>query len=170
MDRIAGTNVTDLGGGRRGFRDRNLSLGLRGTNHNAVYHNDLQEEIVGGIIEHAGLTPQAGQRTQLRQALTTLFGGGGTLAGSGWQRLPGGLIVQWGYFQPPNNSSQSWGVTFPVAFPTANFVVLATLYNSTAATGAVSIFTPGLSGFVFFQSWTGGQVANYGVAWIAIGR
>lgn len=73
MDRITG-NTTDLGGGRRGFRGRDLALGQAGTVPGATWFNDVQEEIVG-IIELLALTPTAGNRAQLAQALRRLAGG-----------------------------------------------------------------------------------------------
>jgi len=76
MDRTSAANTIDLGGGKRGRRARNLVAGLSGTGLDPTYDNDLQEEVVAGLIEYAGLTPVAGARTQLRQALSRLFGGG----------------------------------------------------------------------------------------------
>jgi len=73
MDRITGDYV-DVVGGKRRFRNRNLSAGQRGTIHNAEYHNPLQEELVGGLIERAGLTPDAGDWSQVWQALKKLLG------------------------------------------------------------------------------------------------
>ncbi len=47
----------------------------------------------------------------------------GSLAGSagdsGYQTLPGGIIMQWGIISGPSTSSTS--VTFPVPFPSAVF-------------------------------------------------
>lgn len=73
MDRITG-NTTDLGGGRRGFRGRDLALGQAGTVPGATWFNDVQEEIIG-LIELLALTPTAGNRAQLAQALRRLAGG-----------------------------------------------------------------------------------------------
>lgn len=67
MDRITG-NTQDLGGGRRGFRGRNVALGLAGTTPGEVFFNDIQEEVLGPI-EGLGLVPTAGNRAQLLQAL-----------------------------------------------------------------------------------------------------
>jgi hypothetical protein len=42
-----------------------------------------------------------------------------SLTANGYQKLPGGLIIQWG-----SNSSSSASVTFPIAFPTALLQVI----------------------------------------------
>jgi hypothetical protein len=42
-----------------------------------------------------------------------------SLGSNGYQKLPGGLIIQWG-----SNSSSSASVTFPIAFPTACLQVI----------------------------------------------
>lgn len=94
---------------------------------------------------------------------------GRSLAANGWQRLPGGLIVQWGYFTPPNNSSQDWAITFPVTFPGGPLCVLAQLNNSTAATGTVAVHSQSAGGFAIIQNWIGGQTGNYAVWWLALG-
>jgi hypothetical protein len=67
MDRITG-NTQDLGGGRRGFRGRNVALGQSGTIPGEVWFNDIQEEVLGPI-EGLGLVATAGNRAQLLQAL-----------------------------------------------------------------------------------------------------
>lgn len=74
MDRInTPTKDEDLfGPGKHGFKDGNLSLGVQPTALNAAFFNDLQEELVG-LIEHAGLTPTAGTRTQVRSAIETMI-------------------------------------------------------------------------------------------------
>ena len=75
MDRIStSTKATDLfGTGKHGFRDGNLGSGILPTDFNAAFCNDLQEEVLT-VIEAAGLTPTAGQRTQLYQAIQILTG------------------------------------------------------------------------------------------------
>ncbi|MDO9501379.1 hypothetical protein [Falsiroseomonas sp.] len=75
MDRTSAANFIDIGGGRRGFRNRNLGTGVRGTTHDAADRNALQEEIMA-VIEAAGLVPNSADWTQLLAALRNMFGGG----------------------------------------------------------------------------------------------
>lgn len=139
MDRITGTNAVDIGGGKLGFRDRNLAAGITGTAIIARWLNGVQEELLG-VIEEAGLTPDDENNGQLLAGLQLLFGGGGTLGASGWQRLPGGLIVQWGTFTGTTGGLVSGvaehpaiGVSFPRTFPTACFGVIATALDVSGA-------------------------------------
>ncbi|SIP96453.1 hypothetical protein [Bosea sp. TND4EK4] len=68
MDRIIGANTIDLGGGRRGFRGKDTVAGIPGTELAAVWHNAIQEEIVG-LIEACGGNPSNADFTQLLQAI-----------------------------------------------------------------------------------------------------
>lgn len=75
MDRINGANTIDIGGGNRGFRDRNAVGGLAGTEVTADFLNGVQEEILK-VITAAGLTPDAEDLTQLWQAIVALVAAG----------------------------------------------------------------------------------------------
>lgn len=68
MDRVNGLNWVDIGAGRRGFRGRNASIGLAGTEVTEKFLNDVQEEIAG-LIErgHGGL--DSGDQLQLLKAI-----------------------------------------------------------------------------------------------------
>lgn len=68
MDRTLAAGYVNIGGGRRGFRNRDISAGIRGTTHDAADRNAVQEEIMA-VIEAAGLTPNASDWTQLLQAI-----------------------------------------------------------------------------------------------------
>ncbi|MDI4664725.1 hypothetical protein K9U40_10345 [Xanthobacter autotrophicus] len=68
MDRIQGLNHIDLGGGKNGFRDRNMTAGLPGTEVTANWLNDIQEELIG-LIEICGLAPALGSRVQIIESL-----------------------------------------------------------------------------------------------------
>ena len=73
MDRISGVNTTDIGGGRRGFRDRNLSAGIPGTGFNAAWFNGIQEETLA-VIEGVGIATSSSSNALLWQALLRLTG------------------------------------------------------------------------------------------------
>jgi hypothetical protein len=74
MDRIStATKALDLfGPGKHGFKDGNTGAGILPTDFNAAWCNDFQEEMMS-IIEGAGLTPTAGVRTQVFQAIQLLI-------------------------------------------------------------------------------------------------
>ncbi|MCL2656140.1 MAG: phage tail protein [Betaproteobacteria bacterium] len=94
-----------------------------------------------------------------------------SLALSGYQKLPSGLIFQWGTQTPNINSGANLEITYPVAFPNKTLLVLpgalANFNISTWITGAASttgVTTP--EGFTLF-CYTGGGAGSF--CWIAIG-
>jgi hypothetical protein len=68
MDRIIGANTIDLGGGRRGFRGKDTVGGVPGTELAALWHNAIQEEVVGAV-EGAGFVPSNADFAQLRRVI-----------------------------------------------------------------------------------------------------
>jgi len=110
--------------------------------------------------------PTAGTRSQ---ALATMqmFADefGASLAANGYQRLPSGLIIQWG---AATLSNGTFAVTFPVAFPAACRSVVLN-YNGLTVQGgysAVGTGTPTTSGFT---AWSNASV-NLTFNWLAIGN
>ena len=88
-----------------------------------------------------------------------------SIAASGYQRFPGGMIIQWGFVSVPGGGL---AVSFPMAFPGA-LLTIAALPNDTVATNC-SIQSQGLSGFTLNRWLTGTGAAYGGVAyWLAIG-
>jgi hypothetical protein len=87
---------------------------------------------------------------------------------SGYQRLPGGLIVQWGITGSLNSASTNT-ITFPLEFPTLCLQVIAGLRNiSAAATTDTGHFGTGnyaVTGFDLYNRTSAAAVFN----WIAIG-
>lgn len=59
-----------------------------------------------------------------------------SLAGSGYQKLPGGLIIQWGTIASTVANGQRT-ITFPIAFPTGCLFAI-TCANTTTTTAAVA--------------------------------
>jgi hypothetical protein len=54
---------------------------------------------------------------------------------SGYQKLPSGLIIEWGISQAITNGAGPTSVLYPLAFPHAPLVVLANYGNSSGAAG-----------------------------------
>ena len=84
----------------------------------------------------------------------------GNTVNNGWQRLPGGLIMQWGSV----SSHASATVTFPVPFITACFSVVATGVDTPTVTRIAAVSSITVNSFLLSLSATGS--AN----WIAIGK
>jgi hypothetical protein len=93
---------------------------------------------------------------------------GKSLASSGYQKLPGGLIIQWG--QVNTSSSAETSFTFPIAFPTAVYQIGVTYQNGAGSgafigsVGATSTTAADISGY----NTSGARVADHFTV-IAIG-
>ncbi len=96
---------------------------------------------------------------------TNFTGGNQSLGTSGYQKLPGGLIMQWG-----NTGALSGGqnltVTYPIAFPNAVFNVQTTVIVSTDTNEIAHVYSVGTSTFVVANSNPG---SVDGVYWLAFG-
>lgn len=95
-----------------------------------------------------------------------LQGANQSLVSSGYQILPGGLIIQWGKTSSVTaNGSQ--GVTFPVGFPANCFTVTtANQRGSSTQTWNETISTPTTTGFTIYNTDGTAEV----MSWIAIGN
>ena len=93
----------------------------------------------------------------------------GAAGSSGYQKLPSGLIIQWGYVL---GSAQPFSVTFPLAFPSAAYVV--TVGGNGLSTSNVTGTINSLSQSGFQATcWSGGAAStNSSVAiyWTALGK
>lgn len=90
-----------------------------------------------------------------------------TLGSSGWQKLPSGLIVQWG--SSSVGAGSNLGITFPMAFPNACYVVLpvgqySSALNTAYAASATSLSTSGCT----LNNWS--STTSLTILWIAIGK
>lgn len=96
-------------------------------------------------------------------SLLPLFGA--SLAGTGWQKLPSGLIIQWGNFSASATIGNSVAVTFPITFPNGCRQVLLTSANSVTSSQSAWVDSSTTAGF-------GGRsnAASVYVAYMAIGN
>lgn len=100
------------------------------------------------------------------ERLASAFGGANqSMGANGYQRLPGGLILQWG----STTSTGLVSVTFPIAFPNAAYFAAGS--NRSISSTAVATVTNALSlsgaTFNISAESTGGNGVVY---WFAIGR
>jgi len=96
-------------------------------------------------------------------------GGNQSLGSPGFQKLPGGLIIQWGV----DTSLNSKTVVFPVSFVSACHSVQATRNHTKVWSYGNEVYTHSYtpSSFKFEISANDGNYANgYDVTWLAIGR
>jgi len=134
MDRITGANNVDIGGGRRGFRDRNLGLGQAGTIHIAQHHNGLQEEIIRAI-ERSGIVPSAADNEQLFGAIRRMANGASTQLNNGTFTL---TADQLGWVQL-NAASGNISCTLPVTTASGGNPQRVTLARLDATANLVTI-------------------------------
>ena len=86
----------------------------------------------------------------------------------GWTFLPGGLIMQYGFYTKTANLGVVGTIQFPRPFLTSNFNIQLTLYRGSAGQDIVltSDTPPTLTDFTFKTSSAGSD----GVEWFAIGK
>lgn len=101
--------------------------------------------------------------------------GNQSLAASGYQKLPSGLIIQWGQSVISGSSATSGNqlVTLPLAFPTGLLQVVMGGQNVSVPAAGVSLGWTANSAADFSLRWsviTSGQLSGgTAVTWLAIG-
>jgi hypothetical protein len=97
-----------------------------------------------------------------------------SLATNGYQKLPGGLILQWGETPHPNlGNSETTAVSFAIAFPNACRQVILSSTAGNVTNGAdegarATLITS--SGFTVFSSWTSVSSTLGPYRWFAVGN
>ncbi|MCP1375402.1 gp53-like domain-containing protein [Dyella lutea] len=119
MDYPTSDPTVGLVGGK--FTDGNPAGGVAASRDSASWANLVTDELIG-LLTEAGIVPSDADNTQVLAAIIAIIGqqftgSNQTLANPGYQKLPGGLIVQWGTVT--TNGTTTKVVTFPVTFPTA---------------------------------------------------
>ena len=108
----------------------------------------------------------------LKVALASFVGANQSLSGSGYQKLPGGLIIQWGAGRFSASGGNIQTITFPIAFPTECAVALVS--NGSGVSAGGSGVYPVVSGFLStatqlsVQQVTTNALNTY-FSWLAIG-
>lgn len=117
----------------------------------ATFHGNAATTFDGNI--HGGNVHLG----NVKLAATDFFG---NLSTSGWQRLPGGLILQWGAASGIGSST----ITFPIAFTTACYSVVATGVDTPTVTRIAAVSSITTTSFLLSLSATGNAY------WMATGR
>lgn len=84
---------------------------------------------------------------QASAALTAFIGSNQSLNTSGYQKLPGGLIIQWGR-QTLNTVANNWNngtYNFPIPFPTAALAIVGSVSNNASLSSTVINSSVGIS-------------------------
>lgn len=123
-------------------------------------------ETVSGIVELATAAETlAGASQTLAVTPYAIANLGSSLANTGYYKLPGGLIVQWGFGLMASSTTTTF--TFPLTFPTSCFsVVVSNRENSAYTRGAIHVTNYSSSSVTVYSADTSGHYCHY----IAIGN
>lgn len=93
-----------------------------------------------------------------------------SLSTNGYQKLPSGLIIQWGYHSGSLDDVNAL-ITYPVAFPTAVLSLVATAETNanSAAASFVGVGTQKVGASKFRIYGSGSYAVTTGYSWMAIG-
>jgi len=87
-----------------------------------------------------------------------------SLSSNGYQRLPGGVILQWGQ---ASTTAGSVSVTFPIAFNTVAAAIMLPAISGSPIIGGVSSLSA--TGATFTTHTDAGATAATAIRWIAVG-
>lgn len=146
-----------------------------------LYSNKLQRTNPFGDIKSDGTVETALENLGLGTAATKNIGTGSgqipdmssftaSRASTGWQKLPGGLIIQWG--QVATNTSSLATVAYPIPFPNNVFQVIGSCLDVNNANIVAINSTDGINLNLVAWVVTSGSVlrTTTPVKWIAIGN
>lgn len=105
--------------------------GIVPSNIDPFLQNAIADELCG-IVLAGGVALDKNNNAQVLPVLRTMFGFGGSSGTSGWQRLAGGVILQWSFGTTVSGAQDPR--YFPLTFPNACFAVVV---NEAAAAGWV---------------------------------
>lgn len=115
-------------------------------------------------------------KTLAYEALVPLFGGDNNRlnAASGFQRIPGGLILQWGRIRQTIRGEAQFSVSFPLSFPTAVMSVQAIGYLNAFSISkdlwVQNVGEPSVNGAAFCTQASDADTQNLdGIDWFAVG-
>ncbi len=101
------------------------------------------------------------------QALRSSSVFGASIGSSGWQKLPSGLIIQWGFVT--TNASGMATVTFPMEFPNACDHQMVAPTSGAVGAFSANIGLPSITKAGMSLYWSS-AVANAVIKWMAIGH
>lgn len=136
---------------------------------------------VGATTQDVMTVDTAG-RVDFPAGLSAFVGANQNLSSNGYQKLPGGLILQWGTSQLPNRTTYQSGnfINFPIAFPNQVFSITANLMASSTSNSMLSLGVLIPWNSVTQSSFealidnggdlNGGSMGATSINWFAIGR
>lgn len=128
----------------------------------------VQGLLASPVFTGTPTAPTAAANTISTQIATTAFANpSNSLGGNGFQKLPSGLIIEWGNYTTTGPSSR---LTFPQSFPNNIFNVTATATSSSTINivDIDSVSPPTTTG-VTFRTWAFSTGSAENINWLAIG-
>lgn len=155
------------------FTNGNPVSGVPATILDADFVNMIMMELVNVVLA-AGLTPSKTTYTQVRDALAALYVTPGqfpsSLSANGYQKLPSGLILQWGSGITTNGVLTQ---TLPIAFPTVQFAASAVVTgggNFLANLFSLTTTQIVVDAYIANTGATGSSIGSVPINWIAVGH
>jgi hypothetical protein len=101
-------------------------------------------------------------------AVFATIGEAHSFAGSGYQKLPSGLIIQWGVSH--QSGTGDFSVTLPIAYASTHFVTVATIESNATQDYSVFVGSKSNSGFNLSKRNNGSATTDdLFINWISIG-
>jgi len=124
-----------------------------------------------GLVELAtNVEVQAGTDTTRAVTPAGLMSAFGSyLASNGYQKLPSGLILQWGGAFSSGAAADNGVITFPIAFPTACLAAVATITGHLTGSWTIQRGNVWTTGCAFTTSLNGSYSSGSGFNYIAFG-
>jgi hypothetical protein len=119
-------------------------------------------------MECAGGAQQVGNATQSNHAVN-LGQFAASLSTSGYQKLPGGFILQWGSGVSSGSTASNFSATFPIAFPNAFLCANLTVSGSTSGNYPVQYTSATTTVLKGTTELNGAYSTAINVVWFAIG-
>ena len=131
--------------------------------------------VVGGSAAMLNAAPLAGSTTQQFNVAAATSSANAvnlgqfpnSIGSSGYQKLPNGLILQWGYIAATNGT-----FNFPIAFPNAGLSFFACNSNSqgTLVDNAYGYIVSNTQFFIATKNSGADSISNYPCTWLALGN
>jgi hypothetical protein len=157
---IAGTNIT-LSGSTGAVTINSSGSGGGGTTTYAATFDNSGSGAASGTMFNGSAPETISYNTIGALADSSFTGSNQSLTTNGYQKLPGGLIIQWGTENGYTTGSSTATTSFPIAFPNACLNVTATGWGFGDASGQASATVNPVS--IYAAS---GSVSTTGLTWI----
>ena len=166
---IAGITDLTVADGGTGASSITANSVILGNGASTLSGNLVAPSTTGNVLTSNGTTWAS---TAPSVSSASFTGANQNLAAAGYQKLPGGLIMQWGTGGPLSGRDQIQARTFSIAFPTACLSISLTRTGPVSNSGGDkrdSAYVSGVSttGFTIYSDYE--NISNVTYSWLAFG-